>query len=279
MVTVLNQQQEQAWNGYEGRHWADHQARYDAINSGFNEALLDAVRTGDRVLDIGCGNGQLTRLAARRSGPGHALGVDLSAPMLARARSSAVDEGVGNVEFVRADAQVHPFPDAAFDVALSRFGVMFFADPVAAFANLGRALRPGGRLAFVCLDDLRRGDLGAVLAPLAAHLPPTPTDGTAAGEPLSLADPADVRAVLDRAGYVDVDCVPHRATGVWGRDAADAGAFLAGWGPVRHRLAPLDPAVTVRVRDTLTEAMRPYQTPDGVRLVTAAWLVTARRPD
>ncbi|MEU3453638.1 class I SAM-dependent methyltransferase [Micromonospora sp. NPDC006766] len=160
---------------------AEHQARYDAINSGFNELLLAVVGPGDRVLDLGCGNGQLTRLAARRSGAGHAVGVDLSAPMLDRARASAVDEGVANVEFVRGDTQVHPFPPDGFGVALSRFGVMFFADPVAAFANVGRALRPGGRLAFGCLHDVRRGDLGAVLTPLATHLPPIHADGTAVG--------------------------------------------------------------------------------------------------
>ncbi|MEU9828606.1 class I SAM-dependent methyltransferase [Micromonospora chersina] len=279
MRTIPNDQQERAWNGYEGRHWADHQRRYDAINSGFNESLLAAVGSGDRVLDIGCGTGQLTRLAARRCGAGTALGVDLSAPMVDRARASAAAEAVGNVDFVRADAQVHPFPPAAFDVALSRFGVMFFADPVTAFGNLGRALRPGGRLAFVCLDDIRRGDLGAALAPLAAHLPPTGSDGTAVGEPLSLADPAVVRALLTDAGFVDVECAPRQEPGTWGRDAADAAAFLAGWGPVRHRLAPLDPAAVDRVRAALTEALTPYEGPDGVRLRTAAWLVTARRPE
>ncbi|MEU8262123.1 methyltransferase domain-containing protein [Micromonospora sp. NPDC048999] len=278
MATTGNEHQDQAWNGYEGRHWATHQARYDAINSGFNDVLLAAVGPGDRALDLGCGNGQLTRLAARRSGAGHAVGVDLSAPMLDRARASAAEEGVANVEFVRGDAQVHPFPPDGFDVALSRFGVMFFADPVAAFVNVGRALRPGGRLAFVCLDDVRRGDLGAVLAPLAAHLPPIDTDGTAVGEPLSFADPAVVRGVLADAGFADVACVAHEATGTWGRDAADAAGFLAGWGPIRHRLEPLDPPATDRVRAALAEAMRPYERPEGVRLRNAAWLVTARHP-
>ena len=278
MDTIVNRHQAEAWNGYEGRHWAAHQDRYDAVNSGFNAALLAAVRPGDRVLDIGCGNGQLTRLAAARAGTGHAGGVDLSAPKLDRARASAADEGGANVEFVRGDAQVHPFPPATFDVALSRFGVMFFADPVAAFANVGRALRPGGRLAFVCLDDIRHGDLGRVLAALAGHLPPAGTDGTGVAEPLSLADPAAVRTVLTAAGYTAVDCAPVQASQLWGRDAADAAGFLADWGPLRHQLDRVDPAAADRARTALTDALRAYEQPDAVRLRGTAWLVTAHRP-
>ncbi|MEV5766275.1 class I SAM-dependent methyltransferase [Micromonospora sp. NPDC052213] len=275
---IVNEQQAQAWNGYEGRHWAAHHDRYDAVNSGFNEALLAAVRPGDRVLDVGCGNGQLTRLAAGRTGTGEALGVDLSAPMLERARDRAVAERVDNVRFHQADAQVHPFPPGAFDVALSRFGVMFFADPVAAFANLGRALRPGGRLAFLCMDDIRRRDLGQVLAALAAHLPPPDGDGTGVAEPLSLADPAVVDRVLTAAGFTDVDCAAVEAPQVWGRDAADAAAFLAGWGPIRHQFDRVDRATVDRATAALTEALRRYEQPDAVRLRGTAWLVTARRP-
>ncbi|MDZ5447007.1 methyltransferase domain-containing protein [Micromonospora sp. 4G57] len=279
METVVNTGQAEAWNGYEGRHWAEHQARYDAVNSGFNDAVLAAVRPGDRILDIGCGNGQLTRFAARRSSDGHAVGVDLSAPMLDRARESAAAEGVANVEFLRADAQAYPFPAAGFDVALSRFGVMFFADPVAAFANIGRALRPGGRLAFVSLDDFRHGDLGAVLGALAAHLPPPGTDGTGVAEPLSLADPAVVQRVLTEAGFAGVDCVRVEAQEVWGRDAADAAGFLAGWGPIRHQLGRVDAATADRACAAVLEALLPYQQRDAVRLRGTAWLVTAHRPD
>ncbi|GAA4570633.1 class I SAM-dependent methyltransferase [Micromonospora coerulea] len=277
METIVNTHQERAWNDYEGRHWAEHQTRYDGVNSGFNPPLLAAVRPGDRVLDIGCGNGQITRLAARAA-DGHAVGVDLSAPMLDRARASAAAEGVTKVEFVRADAQVHPFPAAAFDVALSRFGVMFFADPVAAFANIGRALRPGGRLAFVCLDDIRDGDLGRVLAAFAAHLPRLETDGSGVAEPLSLADPTVVHRVLTAAGFAGVDCARVEAPQLWGRDVADAAGFLAGWGPVRHQLDRVDPDTADRARAALAEALRPHEQPDGVRLRGTAWLVTAHRP-
>ncbi|MFC0509276.1 class I SAM-dependent methyltransferase [Micromonospora costi] len=274
---IVNDRQAQAWNGYEGRHWAEHHDRYDAVNAGFNAVLLRHVRPGDRVLDVGCGTGQLTRLAAGLCR--EAVGIDLSAPMLERARATAEADGVSNVRFVRGDAQVHPFPAATFDVALSRFGVMFFADPVAAFTTVGAALRPGGRLAFVCLDDPRRGDLGPVLGTLVPHLPPTDGDGTGVAEPLSLADPDVTRRVLTAAGFTDVDCVPVEAPQVWGRDAEDAAGFLFAWGPVQHQARNLAPAAAARARAALVDALRPHERPDAVRLRGTAWLVTARRPD
>jgi len=143
-MDVTNIQQAEAWNGYEGRHWADNQTRWDAVADGINPHLFAAAAIGvdDRILDIGCGNGRTTRLAASLAARGRAVGVDLSAPMLARARASAEADGLANVEFRQADAQVHPFERAAFDVAMSRGGVMFFADPVTAFHNIGTALRP-----------------------------------------------------------------------------------------------------------------------------------------
>ncbi|MFB7413268.1 class I SAM-dependent methyltransferase [Streptomyces sp. NPDC056121] len=204
MPHIVNVDQSQAWNGYEGEHWARNQDRWDAVNAGFDQPLLDAaaVRPGERVLDVGCGAGATTRLAARRAGPGgRALGVDLSGPMLTRAEEAAREEaareeaareeaarqetgraetgqeetsrqaGAVDVSFERGDAQVHPFPAGAFDVAISRFGVMFFADPVAAFANIRRALRPGGRLAFICAAEPERNDWLRAIAGLRAILP------------------------------------------------------------------------------------------------------------
>src|SRR4051794_27873815 len=120
MVDIVNTAQAEAWNGYEGEHWAANYDRYDAVNGGFNASLLDAagIGEGDRVLDVGCGNGQLTRQAARRARLGQVLGVDLSAPMLTRARARAAEEDVANVTFEQGDAQVHAFPEGGFDVAL-----------------------------------------------------------------------------------------------------------------------------------------------------------------
>ncbi|MEU6036297.1 methyltransferase domain-containing protein [Actinomadura sp. NPDC047616] len=277
---IVNSHQAEAWNGYEGEHWAAHRDRYDAVNSGFNDALLDAAAIGerDRVLDVGCGNGQVTRLAARRARLGQVTGVDLSGPMLRTARLAALDEQVGNVTFERGDAQVHPFPDGAFDVAISRFGVMFFADPVAAFANIRRALRPGGRVAFLCMQPVRGSGLGELFAALAEHVPQLRPAGAADTGPTSLADPERVRAVLgDGAGFRDVTCAHVEAVQVWGRDAADAARFLGGWGPVRHHLGGVDEATAARALEALEIAMRRFEEPDAVRLPATAWLVTAFR--
>ncbi|MER7080742.1 Ubiquinone/menaquinone biosynthesis C-methylase UbiE [Saccharopolyspora kobensis] len=271
---TVNAPQSAAWNGAEGTHWAEHQDRYDAVNSGFNDPLLNAadIAARDRVLDIGCGNGQTTRLAAARAA--RAVGLDLSAPMLRRARRAASREGIGNVSFEQGDAQVHPFTEHGFDVAMSRFGVMFFADPVAAFANVRRALRPGGRLVFVCLRERSDGDLGTVLDAMAEHLrAPEPADPHSPG-PTSLADPDRIRRVLTGAGFADVTVEPVDAPQFWGTDPADAAGFLFEWSPVRAMLRNAeDPAA----RAALTEAMHRYHGPGGVQLRGAAWLVTAAR--
>ncbi|MBX9387661.1 class I SAM-dependent methyltransferase [Streptomonospora nanhaiensis] len=280
MSTVVNTEQARAWNGYEGTHWAEHQARYDAVNSGFNEPLLAAaaIGAGDRVLDIGCGNGQLTRLAARRAAGGSALGVDLSGPMLARARATAAEEGVANVAFEQGDAQVHPFAPGGFDAALSRFGVMFFADPVAAFANISRALRPGGRLALLFLRGMDHNDLGTVFAAAAPHLPVETGDDGVRGA-VSMADPDRVRDVLAAAGFTGIGVREVRAPQVWGADADDAGAFLSGWGPVRHLLDQVDAAAAAKARAAITEALRGFEAGGAVRLTGSAWLATARLPE
>lgn len=269
MREIVNTHQAEAWNGYEGTHWADHHDRYDAVNSAFNEALLIAadLRPTDRVLDVGCGNGQLTRLAARRAA--RALGVDLSAPMLARARACAAEEGVADVAFEQGDAQVFPFPADGFDVALSRFGVMFFADPVRAFGNIRGALRADGRLALLTMRGL--GGLGDVLAALGGGGPEPGPAG-----PLSLADPDVVRSVLGAAGFSDVAVEPVDAPQVWGRDVADATDFLLAWGPVRFALRDADRAARDRVRHAVADALAPHAEPDAVRLRGEAWLVTAR---
>ncbi|MGW7054764.1 class I SAM-dependent methyltransferase [Streptomyces sp. NPDC054887] len=281
---VGNSRQAQAWNGEEGSAWARHQDRWDAVNDGFNQRLLDAAGIGERhrVLDIGCGAGRTTRLAARRAPRGRAVGLDLSGPMLERARAASAREGLGNVDFVQGDAQVHALAPGGFDCAVSRFGIMFFTDPTAAFGNIGGSLRSGGRLAFVTPAAAADNDWAVVMAELSRALPEAdPGDFGVTGAPgmFSLADPDRTRAVLEAAGFAGVACDRVEAYGDWGADAAQAADFLSTTGPAQHVLAR---AATAERRDearhALIDVLRPFEREGAVRLRGAAWLVTAERP-
>ncbi|MFC0843035.1 class I SAM-dependent methyltransferase [Streptomyces noboritoensis] len=279
MPDIVNTEQAQAWNGPEGAHWARNQDRWNAVNEGFNEPLLDAAALTKecRVLDIGCGSGQTTRLAALRAPHGYALGLDLSGPMLAEARVRAERDGVSNVAFEQGDAQVHPFESAAYDSALSRYGLMFFADPVAAFGNIGRALRPGGRLAFVCPAAAERNGWVEALSALSG-LPLGDLARPGLPGMFSLADPARIREVLTGAGFTAVTVTEAQAYGTWGSGAADAAEFLLGTGPGSHLMRQVDEATRVRARRTLEDRLRAHETADGtVRLLSTSWLVTADR--
>ncbi len=279
MDTIANVRQAEAWNGWEGAHWARNRARYNAIVGAFNDDLFRAaaIAPDDRVLDVGCGTGHVTLLAARRAGRGHVVGIDLSAPMLERARADAAAQDIANVRFEQGDAQVHPFPDAGFDVALSRGGVMFFEDAVAAFANIRRGLRPGGRLVFL---GPQGGGPDSDYARATAALKPLMRAPSPASRGMgSLVDPARIREVLDAAGFDGIHIEPVTAPMDYGRDAADAAEFILGQGPVRTNLAGLDPAVVERTREQLTQGLEAYETPEGVRISGAVWLVDATRAD
>ncbi|NEC67589.1 class I SAM-dependent methyltransferase [Streptomyces sp. SID9727] len=280
MGQFANTAQAEAWNGYEGAQWARSQERWDAVNDGFNQPLLDAavIAGADAVLDVGCGTGRTTRLAARRAARGRVLGLDLSGPMLGSARESAVREGVANVAFMQGDAQVHPLDGGAFDAVISRYGMTFFGDPVAAFANLRRALRPGGRLAFICAAEAEAQEWLAALASLKDILP-LGGFGNADGPGMfSLADPGRVRALLAGGGFEEAHVRRTEAMGKWGADAADAAAFLLDSGPVRHLLDQVAQPAREAARQVLTAALRRHETDHGVRMRSSSWLVTARRP-
>jgi ubiquinone/menaquinone biosynthesis C-methylase UbiE len=153
---LANTEQAIAWDGEEGKHWSTHAERYDAAVMRYDRVLGEAAAIGENenVMDIGCGCGFSSRQAARLAASATVLGVDLSGPMIDHARRRSIDEGLTNTEFLQADAQVYPFAPRSFDVAISRFGAMFFGDPVAAFTNVAAALRPGGRLALLAWQDL-----------------------------------------------------------------------------------------------------------------------------
>ncbi|GGJ54873.1 class I SAM-dependent methyltransferase [Streptomyces brasiliensis] len=276
MTAIANPRQAQAWNGSVGLHWAAHTARYDRLISGVDEALFGAadIAAGDRVLDVGCGAGATTRSAARLAKDGHVVGVDISAPLLERARESTVAEGIANAAYELAEAQLHPFPDAGYDNVISRGGVMFFADHAEAFRNLWRALRPGGRLTFICPQPSGPQWEESRALYLFSQLVNGPDESgdsdtvVATTAMASLSDPDRIREVLD--GYDDVTVTPVTIETEWGRDARDAVDFLLSRSP--------DTVVGPQKRAELEDALRPYTRPNGVRMRAGVWLVSAVRP-
>lgn len=278
MTSLVNTQQSEMWNGYEGTRWAEQEDRWDAINGVFNADLFDAadIATHHRVLDVGCGNGQTTRLAARAAREGEAVGIDLSVPMLDRARAAANREGLANVRFVEGDAQAYPFSDAEFDVNISRFGLTFFADAVAALGNIHRALRPGGRLAAICVGDYSRGDWASVIGAMATSLPlsflaqPNPRD--------ALADPDNIDAVLSAAGFTEVSTTEVIRPNIWGSSAEDAAEFLLNFGPVHSVYEQVDADTAAGARNAVAGVFKTHLTDNGVLLHTPAWLISAIRP-
>ncbi|HEY3685159.1 MAG TPA: class I SAM-dependent methyltransferase [Streptosporangiaceae bacterium] len=279
---VPNNEQLSAWNGETGRHYVAQHERHRRMHAPLAARLLAAAdpRPGQRVLDIGCGCGDATIAAARRvtdgAAGGHALGVDPSEPMLAVARAQARDARVRGAGFLRADAQVHPFDPAAFDAAFSCLGVMFFADPGAAFRNVAAALRPGARLAFLCWQNAELVEyIRLPFGVIAAHTEPPPLRRADAPGPFSLDDPRRIRTLLGGAGFGGI-----RIEGVTGRmavgsDVEDAIAYYKDHPTGRQRLAGLPSATIAAIDADLRHALGRRAGPGGVWLGYAAWLVTA----
>jgi SAM-dependent methyltransferase len=274
-----NAQMAELWNGPTGAHWADHADRHDRLLGPWGEAVLAAaaLTRGDRVLDVGCGTGTMTRSAARSAPDGHALGVDISGPLVALARDMAAADGPGNVAFEVADAQVHPFAPGSADVVLSRFGVMFFDDLVAAFANIRRALASGGRLAFVCWQDLALNDWSRIpWSAVAEHVGMPDRFSAGRPGPYSLADPDRVREVLGAAGYDGVALDPVAGTMRLGESAADAYDYMRRQPTAEAMFEGRDPERVARGLAALRATLDGVAGPDGVELPASAWIVTAR---
>src|SRR5579859_5119285 len=203
------------WNGPNGQRWTDRQAEQDVLLAPVTQALIDraAPQPGERIIDVGCGCGGVSMALASRVAPtGFVLGVDISGPMLSRARQLApkgASEGLP-VDFVLADATVYPFDPGSFDLLVSRFGVMFFAEPALSFANLHRALRPSGRIAFACWREPRENPF--FMAPLQAvykHVPKLPQQGPEDPGPFAFASEARVRRILGEAGFTAIELEPR----------------------------------------------------------------------
>jgi ubiquinone/menaquinone biosynthesis C-methylase UbiE len=271
-VASENAEQLRAWDGEQGAYWVDRAERFDEGVAGYRDRLLTAaaIGGGEHVLDIGCGSGQMTRDAARRAVGGSAVGVDLSSRAVELARRLAERDGVVNVRFLQADAQIHSFPEQHFDVVISRHGAMFFGDPVAAFINIARAVRPGGRLVLLTWQPWERNEwLRSFRGALAVgrELPTRPG---------ALEDPDQVRPLLASAGFTDVRMDELAEPMYFGRDADDAFRFVSG--QLARMVDDLDDGAKARALDDLRATMAAHQTPRGVYFDSAAWLIQARRP-
>ena len=270
------------WNGPAGQRWVRRQEEQDALLAPVAAVLLEraAARAGEVVLDIGCGWGGIAVALAGRVAPGgRVLGVDVSELMLARARELA-PSGLP-VEFVLGDATVYPFEPGKADLLVSRFGVMFFADPARAFANMRKALRGGARVAFACWREPRENPwLMVPLQEAYRHVPRLPETGPEDPGAFSLAAESRVRDILGRAGFTAVQLEPVGLTldlGV-GRGLDAAVATATGIGPTSRALEGQPPALQAAVLQSIRAALERYQAGNRVSLPGAIWIVTATNP-
>jgi SAM-dependent methyltransferase len=274
---AANQDQVEYWNSQVGVTWATRQEQLDRQLEPLGEFALDALapKAGEHVIDIGCGAGQTTLALARRVGAdGRVLGVDISAQLLEVAARRLA--GLPGASVLEADAQTQAFEPGAFDAAYSRFGVMFFNDPAAAFANIRKALKPGGRLGFVCWRPLKEN--GWMTIPLGAardHIEAQPqTPDPLAPGPFAFADPERVRGILSGAGFTDIAIEP-RDFMIGGNDLDESVELSLRVGPLSRLLAE-HPDARDAVIATLRETLAGHLGPDGVRMPGAVWIVTAQ---
>jgi SAM-dependent methyltransferase len=274
---VANTEMAAAWDGPEGDHWAEHADRYEASSADFEQALLARVEAepGGSVLDVGCGAGASTVALARLVPDGEVLGIDLSARMLELGRRRAAAAGLDHVTFVQADAQVHPFDAGRFDVATSSFGAMFFGDPVAAYANIRRALGPGGRIAWVAWRDMAGNEwLSSFREALAAGRDlPSPPPG--APGPVALGDAGIGTERLEAAGFTDVAFEPVDGRMRFGLDAEEAWPFISTLGIVRGLTEQLDDEARAGALAALRRSLEEHTSADGVTYAAAVWCITA----
>jgi SAM-dependent methyltransferase len=264
------------WKGAGGTMWLGAYERIQRGIAGFSEVALAAAdaQAGERVLDVGCGTGGTTaELAAAVGAEGHVLGVDISEPLVGAARA----RGLGNAAFEVADATTHAFEPAAFDLVFSRFGVMFFADPVAAFRNIRRAMKPSGRLVFLCWRTPAENPWAAV--PMRAaqpFLPPMARPGPEDPGQYSFGDRNRVERILTQAGFGCLSIEPVDLMMNQGTDIPDVLERIGDFGPLARAFKDVAPEQVARAKAAIAEALKPHATADGVQLAGACWLVRAR---
>lgn len=277
MNDTANADQIAYWNGKSGQKWAEDQEKLDAMMQAMADAAVAAAAAmpGESVLDIGCGTGATALALADLVGPeGRVQGVDVSMPMLDVARSRI--GGRRNVSFTEADAATAHFEPSSVDLVFSKFGVMFFADPEAAFTNIRKAVKPGGRLAFICWRALQENPFATL--PMGAalkHLPPQPKPDPNAPGPFAFADPVRVGHILMQAGFKTPAFAAFDATMVVGRKASSAAKEAVLVGMASRLLMEASDEMKDRVIADLTETYEKHMTPEGVKLPAHCWVVTA----
>lgn len=285
-MTIKNATQIEFWNGETGQNWVSHDALMEAMLQPLGEAVMDSLspKPGEQVLDIGCGCGHTSlSLADRVGAEGSVTGVDVSAPMLAVASQLAAEHNAGHksVQFLEADAQTHSFTPEVYDAAFSRFGVMFFEDPVAAFTNIRASLRPSGRLAFCCWQPRVVNPFMTVPAMAALELLPAPPEiPPRTPGPFAFEDADYVAEILTEAGYEHVTVTPLRQPLTFGRGMSleDIVERLVEIGPIAQMVREAPEDLQQPVRDKVVDAVAPfYQTGGGMTLEGQFWLVTAKR--
>lgn len=274
------------WNGATGARWVDNQERLDRILAPYGEAALEAAaaRPGEAVLDIGCGAGGTTlALAASVQPGGRVVGVDISEPLIARARARAAAAALP-IDFRLEDASRASLPTASFDLLFSRFGVMFFDAPAAAFGHMRATLKPGGRLAFICWRTAAENDWARLPIAALRGIVPIPESDPAAPGPYAFGDRARLEGILADAGFTDISVRPFDAPLIYGigssREAAldDALDYMQQIGPVPRLLADQPEDVRARGLAAVREALAGRLTDAGVIIDGAAWVVTGRNP-
>lgn len=277
-MTEANADQIAYWNAGAGETWAAMQARLDQQLEPLGLKAIEALapKPRERLLDIGCGAGQSTlALAAAVGSEGLAQGLDISRPLLTVAEGRAKAAGLDQARFMEADAQTHAFEPGSFDGAFSRFGVMFFADPTAAFVNIRKALKPGGRLAFVCWRSPAENVFMSLPAQAVAHLlPPGPPPVPHAPGPFAFADGDRLKGILEAAGFSAVTLTPHDQK-IGSGDLEQTLATSLKVGPLGAVLRE-NPDKRDAVIEAVRAALAPHEGPDGVKLPSATWIVSAQ---
>jgi len=276
-----NTEQKEFWNDLKGDLWVELQTKIDPMLTVFDEKLLEVldVQKGERALEIGCGTGTTTLKMADRLGPNgsiHAL--DFSRPMIGRAKERAVEASVDHAVFVETDAQEYQYPSEEFDLAYSRFGVMFFEDPVKAFSGIQSAMKPGGRLAYICWSDKNNNPWiwePAQVAKKFLELPKPPGED----EPgmFSMCREERIFEILDKAGWSKIRVEAFNSFNSIGNDADEAAEFISRMGPMSEPFSLAGAAIQQKTLEAMKSFLKEYESADGVKMGFGNWVVTARK--